>query len=197
MRTSLAALAVLALAACGQAQAPAPTPVNYVAWADVPTEAIWSKPGVSYAVADGVAVVSNVAEDAESTGWTGGVSVRLSPAHEAAASGHTVKVTVRAFSPDPGAILGVAYSTAEVGNSGWQQFPLTTAPADYVIGFDVRPMRQGNGDFVGFRSYGPSRVHIVGYAVEVGAVAPLPGAATGAPQSAAATGTAAASPKQD
>lgn len=184
MRTSLAALAVLALAACGQAQAPAPTPVNYVAWADVPTEAIWSKPGVSYAVADGVAVVSNVAEDAESTGWTGGVSVRLSPAQEAAASGHTVKVTVRAFSPDPGAILGVAYSTAEVGNSGWQQFPLTTAPADYTIGYDVAPMKEGNGDFIGFRSYGASTVHIVGYAVEVAASPPA--STTAVPQPTAA-----------
>ena len=184
MRTTLAAMAVLTLTACGQADAPVPTPVNYVAWADVPAEAIWSKPGVSYAVADGVAVVSNVADDAESTGWTGGVSVRLSAAQEAAASGHTVKVTVRAFSPEPGAMLGVAYSTAEVGNSGWQQFPLTTAPADYVIGYDAPPMKQGNGDFVGFRSYGASTVHVVGYAVEV--VSTASPSAAAAPQPAAA-----------
>jgi hypothetical protein len=181
MRTTLAALAVLALTACNQAAPPMPTPVNYVAWADVPAQAIWSKPGVSYAVADGAAVVSNVADDAESTGWTGGMSVRLSAAQEAENSGHTVKVTVRAFSPDAGAMLGIAYSTADVGNSGWQQFPLTAAPADYTFTYYAPPMNEGRGDFVGFRSYGASTVHVVGYAVEVDLTA-SPASATPAPQ---------------
>lgn len=164
--------AAVLLAACNPAAPPsAPVDTSGVTpWASVLADDIGVPEGVSYSQAevDGttVAQIGAVPEDAPSTGSTGGVSIRLPAEVEAQSSGARVQITVRASAPQDGAILGVAYSTNDVGNSGWQRFVLTAAPRDYVFAYNVARTQTGNGDYLGFRSYGGNTVQIVGYKVE-------------------------------
>lgn len=91
--------------------------------------------------------------DAPSAGVTGGYSIQVPDAIEAAASGKRVRVTVTACSPSKApSAFAVAYSTNEVGNSGWNEFTASTKPADFTFAYDVNPMVNGNGDFVGVRA---------------------------------------------
>jgi hypothetical protein len=83
-------------------------------------------------------------------GSTGGYSVRVPDAVESAASGNRVIVRVTARTAgDGGGRFALAYSTNEVGNSGWRWF--TTGPdwATYTLQYDVAPMIMGNGDYIG------------------------------------------------
>ncbi len=180
---ALLGFAAVILAACNQAEAPN-TPAGgdsgVTPWTSVLADDIGVPEGVSYtqAAVDGttVAQIGAVPVNATLTGATGGVSIRLPAEFEAQASGARVQLTVRAFAPQDGALLGVAYSTNELGNSGWQRFVLTTAPRDYVFAYNVAPGRGGAGDFLGFRSHGAGAVQIVGYKVEI---VPPPPATTG------------------
>lgn len=176
MRALMLSLAtMMLLAGCNppqarQAENPLGNDPNVAGWATVRRQDVNVPRGVSYTTADmggaTVAEISGVPDNATSTVKTGGVSVRLSDAIEAQASGAPVRVTVRAFAPQDGSMLGIAYSTNEMGNSGWIQFPLTQTPADYVFVYLVPAKRAGNGDYLGFRSYGAGHVRIVGFMVE-------------------------------
>ena len=153
------------------AQAAAADPAGYVAWSSILPANITVPHGVTYSTATAstgtVALISNVPDAAVSTGRTDGVAVQLPVEFERQASGHQVSVTVRAAAAQ-GGMLGVAYSTSEVGNSGWRQFVLSSEPHDFTFTYDVPEMRAGNGDFLGFRSYGTGQVQVYGYAVQVG-----------------------------
>ncbi|SDY39983.1 hypothetical protein [Nitrosomonas sp. Nm33] len=87
---------------------------------------------------------------AGSGGVTGGYSIRLPDQIEAAASGHHIAVSViaRASGGDQSR-FAVAYSTNEVGNSGWRKFTAGAEWAVYTMEFDVNVMKEGRGDFVG------------------------------------------------
>jgi hypothetical protein len=103
-------------------------------------------------VIDGGAAVrlSGVKSDAPSAGYPG-IYVPTTASFELAASGKTVRVTVTARSasetPSPG--FSVAYSTSDVGNSGWRNFPLTDKLTPYSFIYDVPTMKSGNGDYIG------------------------------------------------
>lgn len=73
-------------------------------------------------------------------------------------SGRRIEITVQARARS--GRLGVAYSTNELGNSGWRTFELLPEWEDYTFEYDVPPMNLGRGDFVGFRSYGDVPVEI-------------------------------------
>lgn len=174
MRRAIVGFAALMLGACqpsGSNDAPADVG-DITRWESILADDISPAEGVSYTQVsvDGstVAQISNVPADAPSTNRTGGVSVRMPPAFEALASGARVQIVVRASSTENGAVLGVAYSTAEVGNSGWQRFLLSTTPRDYVFAYNVPAGGNAdNGDYLGFRSYNDGVVQIFGYNVEV------------------------------
>lgn len=90
-------------------------------------------------------------EKPESGGRTDGFSIRVPDSFEAAASGNRVRVTVIARAPRgaEAAEFSLAYSTSEVGNSGWRKF---TAGSDFEpkgFEWDVPTMKNGNGDYVG------------------------------------------------
>ena len=72
--------------------------------------------------------------------------VVLADETEAAASGKTVVVTVRARSVAPSGRMGVAYFTNEVGNSGTREFDVTSDYADYAFDYDVPAMVEGRRD---------------------------------------------------
>jgi len=175
MRIVFVALAALSLALAGcarpdNASEDASSGPQLIAWEQIPSDSISVPEGVSYIVADidgaSAAQIAGVPEDATSTWRRGGVGVRMPDEFESQASGSLIRVTVRASAPEAGAQLGIAYSTADVGNSGWRQFELTTQPADYTFEYDVPVMNGGNGDFVGVRSYGGGVVLVHGYRVE-------------------------------
>lgn len=109
-------------------------------------------------------------ENAHSFGNTEGYSVRLPNEIERLASGRTIKLRLLARSMDgaEGRIAG-AYSTNEVGNSGWRW--LTFKPEWEIQSFEynVPPMQNGYGDFVGLLPPPESApvTEILGFAIEI------------------------------
>jgi hypothetical protein len=89
-------------------------------------------------------------EAAISSGWTQGYSIRLSDEFERAASGKSVEVTARVRTGGAmAARFAMAYSTNDVGNSGWQWFEVGSELQTCALIYKVPPMNKGNGDFVG------------------------------------------------
>ncbi|MDV6344292.1 hypothetical protein [Nitrosomonas sp. Is37] len=98
----------------------------------------------------GYITLANGKANAPTGGITGGYSIRLPDEIEATASGHhiTVSIIARASGSDQSR-FAVAYSTNEVGNSGWRRFTGGAEWAVYTMEFDVGVMKEGRGDFVG------------------------------------------------
>ena len=87
---------------------------------------------------------------APSSGFTGGFSIRVPDAFEREASEHTVRVRVLARSAgDASTRMAVAYSTAEVGNSGWQWCDVGPMWSICELVWKVPKMINGNGDYIG------------------------------------------------
>ena len=87
---------------------------------------------------------------ANSGGTTEGFSVRVPDAFEHLASERLVRVQVLARSAKAASTrLGLAYSTNEVGNSGWQWREIGPSWAICEMTFKVPKMINGNGDFIG------------------------------------------------
>ncbi|NBC14798.1 MAG: SUMF1/EgtB/PvdO family nonheme iron enzyme [Gammaproteobacteria bacterium] len=85
-----------------------------------------------------------------SGGHTAGAFFTLSGDAEAEASGKTVRVEVEVeVRGSEGQVLAVAYSTADVGNSGWQEFTLSGRREWVSFDYAVNPMREGNNDYIG------------------------------------------------
>jgi hypothetical protein len=95
--------------------------------------------------------LANGAADAVPIGHTGGYSLKLPDAVEAAASGRpiTIEVIVRAAQGADKAKFALAYSTNDVGNSGWLNLEAGLEWTVCVLRYDVPAMKNGNGDFVG------------------------------------------------
>jgi len=95
--------------------------------------------------------LSGYVEDESVGGHLFGVTVELSEAMEAAASGKTVQVLIRgrmAGGVESGPV-DVGYSTADVGNSGWQRLTFTDEMSVQMFEYDVPEMNRGRGDFLG------------------------------------------------
>jgi len=103
---------------------------------------------------------------AKSGGMTGGYSLRVPDEFEAAASGKTITVTAVARAAAATTRFALAYSTNEVGNSGWRWFDATTEWSAFEMSYAVPKMKAGKGDFIGLLA-GPAGTA----AVEIGAVA--------------------------
>jgi hypothetical protein len=88
------------------------------------------------------------AANASSRGQTEGVYWELPADFEARASGHTIRISVRSRS-DAALLFSGAYSTNDVGNSGWQSLNSSTQFETVSFEYDIRPLRDGRGDFFG------------------------------------------------
>lgn len=97
---------------------------------------------------DGAIRLSGHVPGLYSTGTTGGAFIRLDDDFEADAANKVVRVSVTLSGPD-GARAAVAYSTNDLGNSGWRAFVLTAVPTIYSFDYAVPPLVNGNGDFIG------------------------------------------------
>jgi hypothetical protein len=109
-------------------------------------------------------------ERANSTGSTGGYGVRVSDELEKLASGRAIKLRLLARSLDAAkGRIACAYSTNEVGNSGWRW--MSFGPEWEIKSFDykVPPMKDGKGDFVGLLPPPASapETEILGFAIQV------------------------------
>jgi hypothetical protein len=94
--------------------------------------------------------LANGKTNAASGGATEGYSIRLPDTIEAAASGHRVSVNVVARAA--GSVqsrFALAYSTNEVGNSGWRWQDAGPEWSLFTMEYAVPVMKNGNGDFVG------------------------------------------------
>lgn len=157
----IALVPVLMLAACDQiglgggepAKPAAPAEVEDASLTIVPTEANAEQLIVPEALnvvynSDSTVSISGVVDNPLPGGQTNGVAFVVSPEDEEDASGNTVTVSVKA-SGSPGAQMLVAYSTAQVGNSGWQTFDLTGSMQDYSFEYDVPALTEANNDYIG------------------------------------------------
>jgi len=96
-------------------------------------------------------LITSAVVDALSGGTTQGVYTVLSTEYEKAFSGQHVIVTVVARQADENGTekFAVAYSTNEVGNSGWRYFDAGNNFESYSFEYDVPVMNKGYSDFVG------------------------------------------------
>ena len=85
---------------------------------------------------------------ASSAGRTGGIVFEIPSTFETLASGNSIRIEIEARATNAGEIA-VAYSTNEVGNSGWQVMPVTTDFSTSYFEFNVPAAREGRGDFLG------------------------------------------------
>lgn len=92
--------------------------------------------------------LSGSTDNIYSAGRTGGIAFRLPDAVEEEASGRTIRVHILA-APVEGtsADIEVAYSTNEVGNSGWREMTIGDGPG--MLRYAVSEIVEGKGDFVG------------------------------------------------
>jgi hypothetical protein len=94
--------------------------------------------------------LANGNPDAVSGGHTDGYSIRLPGEIEAAASDHHIVVNIIARTAgNDQSRFAVAYSTNEVGNSGWRWFNAGAEWSVHTMEYDVPVMKNGNDDFVG------------------------------------------------
>lgn len=84
-----------------------------------------------------------------SAGATSGLSFAIDETFEALASGQQVTVEVSARLSSDDMEFVAAYSTNEVGNSGWQRFTANTEFSVYTFEYNVPQMRAGRLDYVG------------------------------------------------
>jgi hypothetical protein len=88
---------------------------------------------------------------AVSTGRTTGYSIQVSDALELRASGNPIRVRIVARAADaaPHSTFAIAYSTNEVGNTGWRRHSALPEWKIFELNYDVPPMKAGRGDFIG------------------------------------------------
>lgn len=101
---------------------------------------------------DGGSVLKMAGGDlsAPSSGSTGGFTIRVPDAFERQASERTVRVRVLARSAEAAPTrLAIAYSTNEVGNSGWNWRDVGADWGIYELVWKVPKMVTGRGDFIG------------------------------------------------
>lgn len=99
---------------------------------------------------DGYLLLTGGVDGGISGNRTSGAYLEINPEQEAEISGQTIKVSViAAASGSLPATLALAYSTGEVGNSGWQKFDLTSEWAEYSFEYSVNPLKRGGLDFLG------------------------------------------------
>ncbi|MVO18568.1 LysM peptidoglycan-binding domain-containing protein [Parasedimentitalea huanghaiensis] len=103
--------------------------------------------GFTISPMDNGAKISGAPEQV-SPGGRPGIFVALGKKFEEAASGDTVKVTVTIEAENPG-LFSAAYSTSDVGNSGWQSMQFQKGESSLSFNYAVPKLKNGNDDFVG------------------------------------------------
>lgn len=169
---SILILSVMALSACdmssmdgfgsSETSAPEPPVVEETAPADnfsadvrvIPTAEIVgqmvSPPAITVTPnEDSTVTISGGNQDGPSAGTTAGAAFVFGPDLEQQIAGHSVRIKLLAKSDVEGANMIAAYSTNEVGNSGWQEFALTDTFEEYSFPMKIPPVKNGRDDYLG------------------------------------------------
>lgn len=107
-----------------------------------------TRKGHTIEAVDGGVIISGHAAEKQASGVTSGAFLRLPDEFEAAASGQTIRVTVSASSQEA-ITFAAAYSTNDVGNSGWRLVAASPDIEYTAFDYDVRAIDRGRGDFLG------------------------------------------------
>jgi hypothetical protein len=100
------------------------------------------------AVEAGVLIAGHVAE-ANSTGRTSGAHIHVPDEFEMVASANSIRVTVELELESAEGTARAAYSTSDVGNSGWRSLDIDAESGTATFSYDVPPINNGNGDYLG------------------------------------------------
>jgi hypothetical protein len=122
--------------------------------------------------------LANGNRNAAAYGATEGYSIRLPDTVEAVASGSLVSVNVIARAADGArSWFALAYSTNEVGNSGWHWIEAGPEWEIFTFEYSVPVMKDGNGDFIGIipDSAGSSGTEFCFLSVNTGGSPEFPG----------------------
>ena len=172
MKRNMVLIALLGLSACGPAgfgdgaedttetEAPAPAPAappaegfeaDIVILPDAQTvETMVVPAGLTVTPGEGdIITIAGTSANEISHGVTGGAAFVLGPELENQIGGHVINLRILAKS-DGATGFKVAYSTNEVGNSGWNEFSLTDSFEEYAVEFAVGAVKDGRNDYVGF-----------------------------------------------
>ena len=95
-----------------------------------------------------------------------GVWLRVPDSIEKAASGNVIIVDALVRMATAGGPIGLAYSTNEVGNSRWRTQEAGTEFKTVSFTYQVPPMKNGNGDYIGILP-DPENVDQVLYVAEI------------------------------
>lgn len=107
--------------------------------------------GNSVEKSDGAYLILSNTDKAKSRGTTGAVYIRVPKNVEEKVAGKKIKVSVVAKSAASSPVtFGLAYSTAQVGNSGWKKFTSTDDFKVYSLEYEIPPMdKEANYDYIG------------------------------------------------
>lgn len=97
-------------------------------------------------------ISGTITNDLRSGGRTDGISYTISEEEELVYSNKLVEVSF--FATSTGGDLVAAYSTGDVGNSGWVTFSPTEELAEFSFTYAVPELVMGNGDHIGFYPLG-------------------------------------------
>ena len=161
--TSLAAIVPIAalLAACGpQTETPSELPADPygLAGATVLYEggpelmsALTTRSGITIDMStDGSFVtIAGTSESRVSGGRTSGAYIEISGDAEQALAGRLIEIVLVARSAE-GSALEAAYSTNDVGNSGWIALTLNPSFTTAAFTYRTQPMNAGGNDYLGF-----------------------------------------------
>lgn len=109
--------------------------------------------------------ISGTISERVSAGQTTGISLRVPAEFEIAASGKIVRVHAVVSGETAGDAF-LAYSTNDVGNSGWMPFPVSNEDSAIVLEYNVPVMNLGQGDYIGIDPNGLS-ITVKAVSVEV------------------------------
>ena len=98
----------------------------------------------------GAVLVGSSAENLSSGGRTGAIYLQVPEAFETSASASTIEMSVDLIAEADG-VVAIAYSTSEVGNSGWKTLPVTAGENTVTMTYAVPAMKNGNGDYFGIQ----------------------------------------------
>lgn len=100
------------------------------------------------ATSDGVRLSGHQAEKPSPGGLTGGMIFVIDAQTEVLFSGQPVRVDFVLIADQAGSVEA-AYSTADVGNSGWRTLALQPGLNEVSFDYDVPVMNNGNRDYIG------------------------------------------------
>lgn len=130
------------------------TPVKVVFSMEPDPKKITASEAVNVTVVEAGVVLSGGTAELASGGQTKGAHFALGSRLEEAASGKKVRISVTAQSDEGDAKLFAAYSTADVGNSGWREWDISNNSGELSFVYDVPPLKNGRNEFLGF--YAPA-----------------------------------------